>query len=343
MVKDFSKGLAVGRKLDVELNKTPASPSRFDRVDGALAGRESLLGRPQPGPDARALQVVQELSLSTSAPLELPLTELDDNPLNSRTIYSEEIVVARANSIREHGQLVPILVTQSLSTPGRYTIIDGQYRKRALTYLGEKSAKCQIIEVKDKVEFYKLARAMNNERQQESILDIAYGYEKLISEGLAKTEEELGSIVKDTKSRINKLRAVLKLPPAVHELITASPDQFGISIAYELTLYQAIVGAEKTVELAQRIASGHLPFTKVQAIRNAAAQGPKPRRNVSRQHKLRDAGIEIGTLKEWDSGRIVLDITVVDPAKRDAYLVALKHLQQQSGLSSELGAVESAE
>ncbi|WP_260849481.1 ParB/RepB/Spo0J family partition protein [Burkholderia glumae] len=60
-----------------------------------------------------------------------PIDKIDDNPLNSRHIYDEAKVQARASSIAKDGQFQPALVARHPTNPERVILIDGQYRKRA--------------------------------------------------------------------------------------------------------------------------------------------------------------------------------------------------------------------
>jgi ParB family chromosome partitioning protein len=330
--KSFGSALAGGAKA--EIAKRAELDNRFDNVTEALEGRPNLLAppvKPSPAtaPAVAAPEVfyVEQIVAAGKASrhyTRLPIAVLDDNPLNSRTFYSEEKVRARATSIAAETQLTPALVTPNPTHPGRYILIDGHYRKRAIRHLNQADMDVCILENLTKVDFYRLARTLNAEREEESVLDVAFGYQKLLDEGLAKTDEELAAIVGESRPKVNKMLAVVALPKPVQDVIAQNPSAFGISIAYELTLYAKKVGEDKAAALAERVVAEELPFNKVEAIRKAVEQGAKPTKAMSRQHKIRQGGAEVGTLKEWDSGRIVLDIKLDDPSKRDSHLAALK-------------------
>lgn len=49
-----------------------------------------------------------------------------------------------------------------------------------------------------------------------------------------------------------------------------------------------------------------------------------PEKHVAPAQDRTTGGVEIGTLKEWDSGRILLDIKLDDPSKKEAHLAALR-------------------
>lgn len=320
--KGFGAALASGLS-----GERRALDNRFAAADEEMAGREGSLLAPKAEPPSAAVLNVEHMAHEGRATLRnvtLPLDVLDDNPLNSRTFYSEDVIKARSASIDKYDQLSPSLVTPSLTTPGRYTLLDGHYRKRALKYSGKPTMQCLVVEGIDKVDFYKLSRTANAEREQESILDEAFGYKKLMDSGLAKTDEEVGAIAGESRQKVNKMLLITELPQDVLDEVLKKPAAFGMVACYELTLYLKATSLDKTVSLARRIADEGLSVKKIETIRKAAEQGGKQPKEMSRQHKVRAAGAEIGTLKDWDSGRIVLDITVANPAEREQHLEALK-------------------
>ena len=64
---------------------------------------------------------------------ELPISAISSNPFQPRQGVEESQLDELANSIREHGVLQPVLVTQ---TPGGYRLIAGERRLRASALAG---------------------------------------------------------------------------------------------------------------------------------------------------------------------------------------------------------------
>lgn len=332
--KSFGAGLAAKLAQDKSTRDSELD-KRFETATDALQGRPSLLHPVKKDGPTAAEVGAQALVDSGSAKLRditLPLAKLRSNPLNSRTFYDEEVVRARAASIAAHGQLFRVLVAPDPAKDGEYIIIDGEYRKRAVAHLNRTEIECRVITGLTKVDFYRLARAANAERQQESVLDVAFGYQKLLDEGLAQTDDELAAIVGESRPKVNKMLALVSLPKSVLDVILQTPSAFGVSVGYELTLYVKTAGEQRTAELAERIAKESLPFSKVEAIRKKAEEGTKATRHTSRQYKLMRGGIELGTLKEWDTGRVTMEVSITDPAKREALLASVK---EQLGVDEE--------
>lgn len=330
--KDFASTLKLGRQRDQELRAaTTTVDDRFDQVDAALAGRASLLA-PAANETPKAegevgfyVETLVQEGKVTRRTASIQIHLIDDNPLNSRKFYDDEKIKARAASMKADGQWVPAFVAPHPKTPGRFQLIDGHYRKRANLLNGKEEMMCLVVEGLSAVDFYRIAHMLNDEREQETPLDVAFSYRQLLDAGIARTEEDLVPIVGESKAKINKLLALTGLPQSVLDVIVKTPEAFGYNIGYELTLFNKAAGEEKTVELAERIAEEQLSFKKVEAIRKKAEEGRRTKRNTSRQYKIMRDGQAVGTLKEWDTGRVTLDMTFDDPAKREAYVASMKH------------------
>lgn len=316
MAKDFGNQLKKGKQLDEQLRSTVVA-SRFNRAETALEGRDSLLSEQTPPstdkPDQTSFYVetLEREGRIKSIAMTWPIDKIDDNPLNSRRIYDEAKVKARANSIAKDGQMVPALAARHPSDPERLVLIDGQYRKRARLSLKHKELDVKILDGLERLDFWRLARAANNEREQESTLDAAYGFKNLLDEGFARTEEELAALIGENKSAINKHLALLDLTEPILDLMSSNPDLFGINMAYEITLFRKIVGDDKALQLVRRVIDEQLSFRKVEAIRKSQEKGPRQRNPTARQFKYkRPDGTQIGTIKEWDDGRIQVELNL---------------------------------
>lgn len=315
----------------VEPNHTPAAAV----ADDTTAGRAGHVASPIPQSTAEVgpthsggiADRLGELSAKGVKQrfVSLPIEMLQSNPLNSRSYYNPEAIEARAVSIQKEGQLVPVLVTPDSRQPGKYLLIDGHYRRLAMQSIGRKQMDCCILEDLQPVDFYRLSKALNHEREGETVLDVALGLQKLKDNQIANTDEDLVSIAGENATKISKLLSLLELPTAVKETIQEHPQHFGINTAYELTLYQKASDTRMTEQLARRIVDESLTFRKVESIRKNAELGKRPKKQLSRQYKIvASDGRELGTLKEWDSGRVVLDIKFNDQKQRDALLNDIK-------------------
>jgi len=310
-----------------------AEKSRSGAIDRFARAEAAISQHPNGLLQGRATEIAAVFS-AESAPEELggrtlkriPLIQLHDNPFNARRIYDPAVVQERAASIATHGQKTPGLAAPDPARPGHYILIDGHYRKRALASAGKLEMECFVEDDLSDLDFYRLSFLLNEQRSDQSALDNAIAWRQLIDEGKVQKEEEICELTGMSAGTVNKTLALLKLPDSVLSVMRERPSAIGIAAGYELTLYHKTAGEERTRELAVRIMNDGLSSREVEAIRKHA-QESKPRKvkEISRQYKIRtDNGQLLGTIKEWDSGRVMLDVQIADRNAREALVEALK-------------------
>lgn len=74
--------------------------------------------------------------LSSNAVREIPVDFIEEDGPKDRLSFSDADVATLAASIKEHGQQVPIMVRPLADKPGRYKIVYGRRRLRALQSIG---------------------------------------------------------------------------------------------------------------------------------------------------------------------------------------------------------------
>lgn len=74
--------------------------------------------------------------LSSNAVREIPVDLIEEDGPKDRLSFSDADVASLAASIKEHGQQVPIMVRPLSDKPGRYKIVYGRRRLRALQSIG---------------------------------------------------------------------------------------------------------------------------------------------------------------------------------------------------------------
>ncbi len=139
-------------------------------------------------------------------------------------------------------------------------------------------------------------------------------------------EEDICELTGISAGTVNKTLALLRLPESVLSVMRERPNAIGIAAGYELTLYYKLAGEDRTRELATRIMTDGLSSREVESIRKQVQEGKSRKvKEISRQYKIRtDGGQLLGTIKEWDSGRVMLDVQLSDRSAREALVEALK-------------------
>lgn len=294
---------------------------RLDRADSIMAGREFGLLESSPTRDSLK-QDHNQRSI-----FKLPITLLRDNPFNARKIYSQAVVEERARSLKMNCQYVPANVTEDWENPGKYILIDGHYRKRALQHNGEQNIEVTIIKaVTSNQDLYRISRRINLERSEQSVLDDALSWRQLLDMGECATAEEVAALDGISKGTVSKTLKILELPDTVIEQIEKNPGSLGLTICYELTLIHKFANDIAMLEkLVAQIVAEKMSARQVIAFREKLESGVarKPK-ELANHYAIKSMGKEIGALKVWPSGRISCEFTEEDEGKRAELLEKLK-------------------
>lgn len=247
---------------------------------------------------------------------------IDTNPFNARKIYHPERVSELAASIGAHGQEIPGVATHR---GGRYVLAAGHYRLRALRLLGAPTMLVMIHEGLSDRELYAHSYRENAEREGQTSLDNALSWRELLDQGVYANETEIAEATGQSQPNVNKTLAALRLSHRTLDIVKENPKMFALSALYELALYEAAAGAEKGVAMAKLILMGEAGRKEIQEARTLIeSPRERKRKETSRQYKIKRDGAPIGSLKEWDSGKVTLEVVVADPKDRAALLSDLR-------------------
>lgn len=142
----------------------------------------------------------------------IPLDRIIANPRQPRAGINQNDLEELATSIREHGVLQPIIVTNG-PQPEKYTLIAGERRWRASRIAGLDFVPAIIREVSQQQQL-ELALVENVQRTDLSSLETAEAYRQLVEDFKLSHEEIAQRVGKNRTTITNSLR-LLKLPQAV--------------------------------------------------------------------------------------------------------------------------------
>jgi len=143
---------------------------------------------------------------------QIPVDQLQPNPLQPRGVITPESLVDLVDSIKEHGILEPLVVAK---TPAGYQIIAGERRWRASRLAGLTHVPAVIRETSPKG-MLEMALVENVQRVDLNALDRAKGFERLMSEFGLTTSEIAVRIGKSVAYVSNSMR-LLSLPDALKD------------------------------------------------------------------------------------------------------------------------------
>lgn len=169
-------------------------------------GLEALLG-----------PVNRDAEKASGALKELPIGQIEPNPFQPRTRFDETALAELTDSIKASGLLQPIVVRQA--SPGRYQIIAGERRWRAVRSLGWTNVPAVVKSADDRT-LLTLAMIENLQRHDLSPIDEALGYKRMQDEfgvGVA----EIARLTGRNRSTVANLLRLLGLPDDIRELVHA--------------------------------------------------------------------------------------------------------------------------
>jgi ParB family chromosome partitioning protein len=216
---------------------------------------------------------------------EIPIDHLLPNPQQPRFHFDQEALEELAASIRLHGVLQPLLVSED--SPGRYLLITGERRWRAARLAGLATVPAVIRERIEEEQQLELALVENLQRRDLTPLEESRAFEQLRS-GLGLSQQEIADRVGMDRSTVANSLRLVKLPTEVQEMV----ERGELSAGHGRALLAFSDDAERC-EWARRTAATGL---SVRALERAAAEvrgdaKPGKRGESSRPPKPRDPNL----------------------------------------------------
>jgi len=146
----------------------------------------------------------------------IPLDNLSPNPLRPRSSVRHESLLRLAESIRQWGVLVPLMVAK---TPAGYQIISGERRAKAAKIAGLRTIPCLVMEI-DPLDLPVLFLVEHLEKENLSLLDMAGALDKILKESKMDLLDLSKKIALD-QQKILDLIKVLDLPDKIKKLYLA--------------------------------------------------------------------------------------------------------------------------
>jgi ParB family chromosome partitioning protein len=159
-----------------------------------------------------ALLPTAESQLPESGITHIPIANIIPNPRQPRTNFASDELDELAISIREHGVIQPLIVTQG-EAAGQYTLIAGERRLLAAQLIELEEVPVIIRGASDQ-ELVELALVENVQRADLGPLETAEAYRQL-TEDFNLSHEEIAARVGKNRVTITNTLRLLKLPDDV--------------------------------------------------------------------------------------------------------------------------------
>ena len=257
--------------------------------------------------------------------LKVEISRVRDNPRNARKLYDPEVVNERAASLRQDGQMTPAPACLDWENPEGFILIGGHYRKKGLLQNGDTHIEIKLLPCKNFVELYRLSYAENEQRESGTPLDDALAWRELLDSGDVQHQDEIAAMVDKPRTTVNKTLALLTLPEPVLEILKQSPEKFTLTAGYELSVMAVLFTEAELLDLAAGVIVGEISTRDLTALKDQKKNAkPRKPKQLSRQHKIVLPGTSNGLIKDWDSGRVVLEVTFSDPTDRERFVDELR-------------------
>ena len=264
---------------------------RSDRAQGLGRGLAALI--PQRAPLA-------------AGSIEIPIDRIRANPRQPRQRMDDAALETLTTSIREHGVIQPILVTETFDG---YQLVAGERRVRAARAAGLDHIPAVVRQLADR-EQLELALVENLQREDLNPLESARAYRQLIDE-FEFSQEDLALRVGRARSTVTNTLRLLDLHDAIQAAvadgrITEGHGRAlgGLEVEHQATVLPTIVDQDlsvrQTEELVRRLRTPRLAT-------ETAARRSDPDLERIEEDLRRALGTKVRLARSRRGGRIVID------------------------------------
>lgn len=191
-----------------------------------------------------ARQGDEKVSYQDAKIQELDITKISANPFQPRKLFKPEALQELSDSIREHGVVQPIVVTES---PTGYEIVVGERRFRASQLAGLTSIPAIVKKTLHDQTKLEVALIENIQRQELNAIEEAQAYDRLIKT-FKMTQDQVAKKVGKSRPAITNTLRLLNLPAEIQRGVIEGRISEGHARAIlglpdverQLLMYQAI-------------------------------------------------------------------------------------------------------
>lgn len=250
-------------------------------------------------------EVTEKVSYADSSIQELEIAKIIANPYQPRTEFKPEALQELANSIKEHGVIQPVVVTE---TPTGFELVVGERRFRASQLAG--LTKIPAIVKKTLHDQTKLEVALieNIQRQELNAIEEARGYDRLIK-AFNLTQDQVAKKVGKSRSAIANTLRLLNLPAEIQRGVIEGKISEGHA--------RAILGLgdiEKMILMYQTIQEQGLNVRQVESKvreivvkRKMDAAMPDPKLMALESELRGKLGAQVKIQRQGRGGKITID------------------------------------
>ena len=268
-------------------------------------GLESLL------PSTRPPEPVGPTVLAGQSVRDLPVTEIDPNPYQTRTQFDEQALNELAASILANGLVQPIVVRPH---DGRFQLIAGERRWRAAKKVGREFIPAVIKQVSNE-QAMEMTIVENLQREGLNPMEEARAFERLARE-FNLTQEQMSQRTGRERASIANLLRFLRLPEQVQQSV-----EKGELTAGHAKVLLMLEAPETILSTAQKIRASSLSVRQTEELvhrllapqdgQNSSDAKPKPAIDpnvrAAQEEMQRALGVRVTIRDNKGKGKIVIE------------------------------------
>jgi ParB family transcriptional regulator, chromosome partitioning protein len=254
--------------------------------------------------------LIPQRAAPSNGSIEIPLARIRENPRQPRVRMDREALESLTESIRQHGVIQPVLVTETIDG---YQLVAGERRVRAARLAGLERIPAIVRQLADRQQL-ELALVENLQREDLDPIEAAHAYRQLMDE-FGFTQEDLGARVGRARSTVANTMRLLELHPAVQDAVVGGRITEGHARALgglpheaQPRAVEAIVdddlSVRQTEELVRRLRE---PRVRDEASEAAPAIARDPDVERVEEDLRRSLGTKVRLTKTQRGGRITIE------------------------------------
>ena len=186
------------------------------------------------------------------------IDKIKTNPYQPREDFEETTLQELADSIKQKGVIQAITIRKA--GKDSFELLSGERRLRAAKIAGLEKIPAFVLDVSSKEDLLEISLIENIQRKDLNPLEVAKGYQRLITECSLKQEQVAVKVGKSRTAVTNFLR-LLKLPEEIKQSISKGEISEGHARAIlaindeagQINLWKRIIGENLTVRRAEEI------------------------------------------------------------------------------------------
>ena len=237
----------------------------------------------------------------------LPISDLQRNQYQPRTIFDEDKLAELTSSIKENGVVQPIAVRPNKYEPGKFEIIAGERRWLAAQKAGLNEVPVLILDINDQKSL-EIAIVENIQRQDLNVIEEGKGYMRLIKE-FGYDHEKIAKFMSKSRSHVSNTLRLLTLPQ----------DIIGLIEEGKLTAGQArpLIGMANASEVAENIVKKRVAAREVESIAKSTKKGSQKIKDPNVEFVRNEIESKLGlnieiNNKKNNSGKIIIKYKSLD-------------------------------